>query len=384
MKPKILVVTTSPLIVNHFLRGPLKALAQDYDVTLGVNASEPYRLRLEDIDCRVVPLRIERKIAPVRDLAALFALWRCMRAGQFALVHSFAPKAGLLAMIAGWFARVPIRLHTFQGEVWVTRRGLVRQLLKAADRLTARLATHALVVGEGERQFLIREGVLGEESAVLAKGSIAGIDIERFRPDPAARARIRSSLQIGENATVLLFLGRIARDKGILDLAAAFRSTAQARPDLHLVIAGPDEENLQHEIGHAAQAVRARLHFPGLLENPAEWLAAADVLCLPSYREGFPVVILEAAAVGIPSLGSRIYGVSDAIIDACTGVLHEPASVPDIAAKLAALADDPRARLALGQAARARVRRDFDSAQVIAALVGFYRRLDPGGAVRRR
>ena len=127
------------------------------------------------------------------DLAALFVLWRRMRAGRFAIVHSFAPKAGLLAMTAAWLARVPNRLHTFQGEVWVTRRGLMRHLLKAADRLMARLATHVLVVGEGEREFLIREGVLCKESEVLAKGSIGGVDVVRFRPDPAARMRIRTA-----------------------------------------------------------------------------------------------------------------------------------------------------------------------------------------------
>jgi len=366
-------------MVNHFLRGHLKALAQNYDINLGVNVSEPYRLRLQGINCRVVPIRIERKIAPLRDFVALVTLLRCMRAGEFALVHSFTPKAGLLAMIAGWLTRVPLRLHTFQGEVWVTRRGFMRRLLKAADWLTARLTTHALVVGEGERQFLIREGVLEKNSIVLAKGSIAGIDVECFRPNPAARDQIRTSLKIGENATVLLFLGRIARDKGIMDLANAFRCTAEKRPDLHLVVAGPDEENLRQEIDFATQSVRDRVHFAGLLENPADWLAAADILCLPSYREGFPVVILEAAGVGIPSLGSRIYGVSDAIVDGVTGLLHEPANVPDISSKLSSLVDDRIARVALGQAARARVIKDFDSRQVITALVEFYRQLDPGG-----
>ncbi|MSP98691.1 MAG: glycosyltransferase, partial [Betaproteobacteria bacterium] len=228
----------------------------------------------------------------------------------------------------------------------------------------------------GERRFLVDEGVLrSEKSTVLANGSIAGIDIERFRPDSVSRARIRALLKIDQQATVLIFLGRIARDKGILDLARAFKHIAGGRTDLHLIVAGPDEENLQQEISLAAEPVCGRLHFPGLLEDSAEWLAAADVLCLPSYREGFPVVVLEAAAVGIPSLGSRIYGVTDAIVEGRTGLLHEPSNVPDIVAKLTMLVGNPALRQTLGQAALARARTEFDSRHVVAAMVQLYARL---------
>ena len=369
-------MTTSPLIVNHFLLGHLKALSRDYDVTLAVNAAEPYALRLEGIECRLAPIEIVRKISPLRDLAAVFALWRCMRAGRFMAVHSFAPKAGLLAMIAAWLAHVPLRLHTFQGEVWATRQGLMRHLLKSADRLSARLATHVLVVGEGERNFLLREKVLrGAAGTVLALGSIAGVDLDRFKPDSAARTRVRAALSIGEQATLLLFLGRIARDKGILDLVHAFRAISETRRDLHLVIAGPDEDGLGEELRAAAQPFDHALHCIGLVDAPQDWLAGADLLCLPSDREGFPNVILEAAAVGVPALASRIYGVTDAIIDGRTGTLHEPADVADIAAKLARLVDDPAARRRLGQSASDRVRKDFDSTDVIAAMVAFYRGL---------
>ena len=373
MRQRVLWVTTSPLIVNHFLLGHLRALSAVYDVTLAVNTREPYALRLASIDCRLAGIEIVRKISPLRDLAAGFALWRRMRAEGYAAVHSFAPKAGLLAMIAARLAGVPVRLHTFQGEVWATRRGWMRLLLKAADRLSASLATHVLVVGEGEKRFLAGEGVLrGTTGSVLANGSIAGVDLQRFKPDAEARARLRAQLGIDQQATVLLFLGRIARDKGVLDLARAFRVVAASRSQVHLVVAGPDEDALQDEIRAAVQPCAERLHCSEIVETPEAWLAAADLLCLPSYREGFPNVILEAAAVGIPALGSRIYGVSDAILEGRTGALHEPANPADLERKLAGLLDDAPARQSLGQAARERVLRDFDSRQVIAALLAFY------------
>lgn len=381
MKPRVLLVTTSPLIVNHFLLGHLRALSAQYEVTLAVNTNEPYALRLEGIDCTLQGIAIERKISPLRDLAAVIALFRSIRAGRFAVVHSLAPKAGLLAMLAAWLGRVPARVHTFQGEVWATRRGFMRQLLKTADRVSAALATHVLVVGEGERRFLVSEGVLREACAsVLAKGSIAGVDLQRFKPDSDARARVRASLGVSERATLLLFLGRIARDKGVLDLAQAFRSVADTRGDVHLVIAGPDEDRLGNEIRAVARPFEDRLHCIGLVDSPQDLLAAADLLCLPSYREGFPNVVLEAAAVGIASLASRVYGVTDAIIDGRTGVLHVPADVTDIAAKLALLLDDPATRRRLGDAARERVRRDFDGKDVISAMVAFYDRLTGNAA----
>jgi glycosyltransferase involved in cell wall biosynthesis len=374
----ICVVTTTPLIVNFFLRGNLAALASSYDVTLVLNLNESYKPNLEGIDLRVIPVRIERKISPVRDVAALARLIGIFLTRDFRVVHSVAPKAGLLAMLAAWFVRVPVRIHTFQGETWAARGGFMRVLLKSADRIVARLAAHLLVVSGSEQEFLIEQGVLPPaRSRVLASGSISGVDVARFRADPEARSRVRRDFGLGDTDILFLFLGRIARDKGILDLAEAFASLAAEFPRARLLVVGPDEDGIQQQIRARAGAALAKVRFGGITDAPEQVLAAADVVCLPSYREAFGMVILEAAATGIPAVASRIYGITDAIVEGKTGLLHEPRNVRDLAVQMGKLAGNPGLRHELGNAACARVHREFRSERVVRELLKFYNEVLP-------
>jgi glycosyltransferase involved in cell wall biosynthesis len=369
----ICVVTTTPLIVNFFLRGNLAALASRYDVTLVLNLDESYIPNLSGIDLRVISVRIERKISLFRDVVALARLVGIFMTHDFRAVHSVAPKAGLLAMVAAWIARVPIRIHTFQGETWAVRSGLMRFVLKSADRIMARLATHLLVVSRSEQDFLIDQGILTPaRSRVLASGSISGVDVARFRADSEARSRIRREFDLSDTDVLFLFLGRIARDKGILDLADAFALVAAEFPHVRLLIVGPDEDGIQQEVFARAGAAVARLRFSGITDTPEQVLAAADVICLPSYREAFGMVILEAAATGIPSVASRIYGISDAVVEGETGLLHEPLNPQDLASQMKKLAENPGLRRALGEAAYLRVHREFRSERVIEELLKFY------------
>jgi glycosyltransferase involved in cell wall biosynthesis len=376
---EICVVTTTPLIVNFFLRGILAALASRYDVTLILNLDESHKPDLRGIDLRVIPVRIERKISLFRDFAALARLVGIFMSHDFRVVHSVAPKAGLLAMIAAWIARVPTRIHTFQGEIWAARAGLMRLLLKSADRIVVRLATHLLVVSRSEQEFLIEQGILAPaRSRVLASGSISGVDVARFRADPEARGRIRRDFDVSDTDVLFLFLGRIARDKGVLDLASAFASVATELPHVRLLIVGPDEDGIRQQILARAGAAAPKLRFSGITDMPEQVLAAADVICLPSYREAFGMVILEAAAVGIPAVASRIYGITDALVEGETGLLHEASNPRDLASQMKKLAENPGLRRALGEAAHARVHREFLSERVIGELLKFYEGAMPG------
>jgi glycosyltransferase involved in cell wall biosynthesis len=369
----ICVVTTTPLIVNFFLRGNLAALASSYDVTLVLNLDESYQPNLKGIDLRVISVRIERKISLFRDVAALARLVAIFMANDFRVVHSIAPKAGLLAMVAAWIARVPIRIHTFQGETWAARSGFMRLLLKSADRVVAHLATHRLVVSKSEQEFLIEQGILRPaRSHVLASGSISGVDVARFRAHPEARSRIRREFDLSDTDVLFLFLGRIARDKGILDLADAFASVAAEFPHVRLLIVGPDEDGIQEQILARAGAAVPKVRFRGITDTPEDVLAASDVICLPSYREAFGMVILEAAAMGIPAVASRIYGITDALVEGETGLLHEPLNPRDLASQMKKLVENPGLRRALGEAAYARAHREFRSERVIEELLKFY------------
>jgi glycosyltransferase involved in cell wall biosynthesis len=281
-------------------------------------------------------------------------------------------------MLAARLARVPVRIHTFTGQVWATRSGWSRTILKAMDRVIASCATHILVDSASQKEFLCRQGVLSAEKAsVLANGSISGVDIERFKPDGQARQRLREELQIPAGAFVFLFIGRLNPDKGVLSLVQAFVRVAAANPDAHLLVVGPDEAGMRTAMEKACGAMLDRVRFVGYTDKPEQYMAASDVFVLASRREGFGSVVIEAAAAGIPSIASRIYGLTDALEDGVTGLLHAPADSADLAAKMNLLAESPDTVRKFALAARARAQRLFTSAQVTLALEEYYRKALP-------
>ena len=370
----VCLITTSPLIVNFFLVPYLSALGRIYRVHLAVNTDEDTALA-EGHGAEVIGLPIRRQISPWTDLRTLAAMVRLFRERQFDAVHSFSPKAGLLATIAGRIAGVPVRIHTYTGQVWMTRSGIMRWLLAAADRVIARFATHLLADSPSQLRVLLENHIVRSQGKcrVLGSGSITGVDPARFRPDAPTRAAVRRELGIGLDATVFLFLGRMTRDKGVLDLAQAFASLAALHSAAVLLFVGPDEERVRPRIELICGAHAGKLKFVGYTRTPERYIAAADALCLPSYREGFGAVIIEAAAAGIPATGSRIYGITDAIIDGETGLLHIPADANDLAQKMGMLLEDPALRERLGTRARQRAINEFNQQQLTQALLDFYR-----------
>ena len=360
------------MTLRAFLAPHVAALRQHYAVTVVANGADG-DLPQADRGIELVAVPIVRPIAPLRDLIALVRLARLFRRARFAAIQSVTPKAGLLAMLAGFVARVPVRIHIFTGQVWVTRRGAARWLLKLADQVIAGCATHVLVDSPSQRDFLIAERVVSAgRSRVLARGSISGVDATRFKPDPRARHELRGQFGYRDDSVVLLFLGRLNRDKGVLDLAAAFARLAATDEQLRLLFVGPDEDGMRDALQRALGAAATRAGFVGDTDRPEHYLAAADVFCLPSYREGFGTTIIEAGACGIPAVGSRIYGITDAIEDGVTGLLFEPGNVAELAERIDRLARDPALRQGLGERAREKALRDFPASAVTAELVRLY------------
>ena len=366
-RPKLCVVTTAPIVVQFFLLPHLRQLVATFDVTLVANRDCGPLLGDLSSTVRMVVVPVERQISPWNDIVAVVQLFRLFRSERFEAVVSVAPKAGLVAMLAGFMAHTRYRCHIFQGEVWASRTGLMRMILRGADKVIATTATEVLVVSASEREFLIEDGILTRErSAVLGGGSICGVDTTRFAPNPAARKRLREQFDIPETATLVLFLGRLHREKGVLDLVTAWVQIAGHDPSLHLAIIGPDEDELVPMIRTVVGSVLAsRLHFCGLTREPEIWMAASDILCLPSYREGFGNVIIEAGATEVPVIASRIYGIADALIENVTGLAHEPGDCDGLAKCLSELAGDPQRRTAFGQAARSIVIKKFEQSRVI-------------------
>ena len=373
MKHPLVFVATTSFAVNAFLRTHLLALAETHDVTLCVNAAA-YPL-VEDV-ARAVRVRhvdIARKIAPGQDFRALFQLLRCFREIRPSVVHSMTPKAGLLAMLAAWMVGVPWRFHTFTGQVWANKRGIGRLLMKGVDRLIAVCASRVFADSASQCRFLEDEGVVRRGGiVVLGQGSVAGVDLARFRPDPAARAAMRAETGVADAVAVFLFVGRLVRDKGIFDLVEAFATLNARHGQWELWMVGPDEDGLQASLQAEGERLGARIRWFGPTPTPERYMAAADVFVLPSYREGFGSVVIEAAACGIPTIAYRIDGVVDAIIENHTGCFVAKGNIEELAQAMERLGSDPDMSRNLGEAARRRAAEGFSSSAVSAAWLAFY------------
>lgn len=371
---KIARVATVAFFVETQLRSQIGAIVQaGGQVT--IVASEA-RLGCEISGTRYVSVEIPRRIDPLKDIVALVRLWSFFRRSGFQIVHSTTPKAGLLCSLAAKLARVPVRLHTFTGQPWVSLCGIKRFLAKSSDWLITLLNTRCYADSPSQKDFIVESGVASAERvSVLGAGSLAGIDLQRFNPSNFSdedRLILKAQLGIPPGARVLLFVGRLARDKGIAELLTAYREVLDKQSNVFLVLLGPHEVETATVLDGLSDALRKNLAMPGFSDEPERFMAIADLLLLPSYREGFGTVVIEAAAMGVPTIGTDIYGLSDAIVNGKTGLLVPVRNAAKLAAAINALLQDSTLRLEMGANARARVEREFSNVRVNGLIIDEY------------
>ncbi|AVD94327.1 glycosyltransferase family 1 protein [Pseudomonas sp. SWI36] len=375
-------ISTVPFFVVTQLSAQLRALNEaGAEVDVIASNDDMSGVLQSRKDLNFIPVEIAREISPLKDLRSLIKLIILFRKQGYDIVHSTTPKAGLLAAIAGRIAGVKIRLHTFTGQPWVTMNGFKKHLLKFCDALIARLNTHNFADSVSQREFLVQEGVIPQEKvSVIGFGSLAGVDMERFdcqRFAPEVIAQTRNELEIPQDAKVLLFVGRVTPEKGIGELMEAFTTLRALHADLFLVLVGPYEAEGREVVESHFAAGTAYVKVLGLQEAPEKFMAAADLLCLPSYREGFGTVVIEAAAMGLPTVGTDIYGLNDAVVNGETGLLVPVRNPGALSDAIDALLSHPQRLISMSTKARERARRDFDSRHCSALLIqqyeGFYK-----------
>ena len=376
MKKKICFVVAIPLTARAFLKDHIEALSKEYEVYLVGNIQS-------DADVEGLSLagwhhvEIERGISLWHDIKAVWQTRRYFKWMKFDAVHSVTPKAGLVTALAGILAGIRHRTHIFTGQVWATRNGLSRWLLKILDKMIARLDNHILVDGKSQRAFLVREGVLRDGQAeVFAKGSISGVNSDRFVPDARARADIRQKLGVGDNVMVFVFLGRLNHDKGIGELYEAFNQLATEVNDVFLLLVGGDEEGYIKKLNEYGNIVEGKnFYYYGLTPQPEKVLNAGDVYVLPTYREGFGSSVLEAACVGLPCICSDAYGVVDAYVENETGLrchVGDPISLYQCMKKMH---DNPEMVKQMGDRSRQRALTDFSGKKLTECWMKFYKEM---------
>ncbi|QWD89170.1 glycosyltransferase [Polynucleobacter sp. MWH-CaK5] len=375
-KSKICIVCATPLTVHFFFKRHIEGLANFSDVDLLINLSNEKFTPDIDLPIKVIDFPITRQIKLISDIKVLLILVKHLILNKYDLVWGIGPKAGLISMLASCICRVRCRLFIFQGEVWASKQGIGRFLLKKLDRLTVRLATSVLAVGFSEKKYLESQGVAKKDQIqILGSGSICGVDLKKFNVNRDVKEKLRSDLSIQLQARVCLFLGRINRDKGILDLVDAFKLAHQKSPNLFLLIIGPDEFGLNQLIQSELVGYENSYKILDFVTDTEKYYSVADFFCLPSYREGFPISILEAAASGIPTIGSDIYGINDALINGVTGIQFPVGDIAALANSLLKFSDNSEYCEGLGISARNRVVLNYEQSMVCDRYVNFMREL---------
>ena len=366
MCKKICFIVSTPYTAKVFLENHFESLSKQYEVYLVANLndlelsnySNPYLQEIKHIP-------INRKINIIEDLKALFFLSKYLRENKFDAITTFTPKAGLIGIISGKLAGVNKRVHFFTGQVWHTKKRIFKYILILLDKLVVSLSTNILVDGRPQQEFLIQNNIITKRnSLVLGRGTISGIDLVKFSPNPQVREKLRESLNYKKDDVVFMFLGRLNTDKGIFDLVKAFDMLAEIYSNVKLLIVGPDEENIT---GQLIQKAKDRYHIYGSTDSPEKLLQACDVFCLPSHREAFGLSIVEASACQKPIICSDTYGLQDTIVDGITGLRHITHDVNSLHEKMKYLVDCPSIRADMGCKGREYVE-DFFSKQKITNL----------------
>lgn len=372
MKKKLIRVSTVPLSLHLLLQGQLKMLSEEYEVVAVSSPGEELEKVAEREGVRTVVVPMERRISPFKDLVSLFRLITLFRKEKPDIVHSLTPKAGLLSMLAAWIVRVPVRIHTFTGLVFPTATGWKQKLLMATDRLTCRCATYINPEGEGVKKDLENCHITGRPLHIIGNGNINGIDLAHYDRTPEVMAEVGKYRE--DDCFTFCFVGRLVRDKGMNELVSAFTDLHGEFPNARLWLVGSFEQQLdpvtpqtEHHILH-----HPAIRFMGWQEDVRPFLAGADAFVFPSYREGFPNVVLQAGAMGLPCIVTNINGCNEIIEDGRNGIIIPPHDREQLYLAMRTLIVSPQKTRKLASEARMQVARKYDREKLWEALRSVY------------
>ena len=359
-------ITTVPQTFGFIIRQMLFMRDKGWRVS-AISSPDKHAAILHRHSIPFYAITMWRKITPFRDLLALARLWKRIRSVRPTIVHAHTPKAGLLGMIAAWLAGVPVRVFHVHGLPHLTARGFKSRFLVLATRVSCALAQRVFCVSPSIRRVLIDQGLCSSQKVIVpANGSSGGVDAQDlFDPDRiggSARLSFRAQHRIPASDFVVAFIGRLVREKGLVELFEAWTGLRSSYPQLHLLLAG-DFEPQDPVPPHIVALLQgdARVRFAGFCANIPQVLAAVDLLVLPTYREGFPNVLLEAAAMALPVVATEIPGCVDAVRHGVTGTLVPPRDPQALAKAIEQYVNDPDLRHRHGYDARKRVLEEFRS-----------------------
>lgn len=370
---KIIRITTLSQSLGFF-EGILPQLTNKYEVQLISSRGEKLVQMGEKYGVKTHTVEMYRRISPMKDLKSLFLLCKIFYREKPFVVHSMTPKAGFLCMIAAWITRVPVRIHTFTGLIFPTSTGMKRQILMLTDRITCACATHINPEGYGVLYDLKINNITRKPMRVLGYGNVKGVDMAYFNISDAVLSEAK---EIKEKYSLrgftFIFVGRICKDKGVEELVAAFKKI-QKEHECNLILVGPYEKGLDplSPIIEREIETNSNIHAVGPQSDVRPWYAAADCLAFPSYREGFPNVVLEAGAMGLPSVVTNINGSREIIENGKNGLVVSPRNVYELCMALCKMIEEPLFRLTIASNARPMIESRFEKEFVQQCLLDWY------------
>lgn len=381
---KLFRISTVPSSLNILLRGQLRYLNQYYKVTAISGSGKD----LEEVEGRegvkTYIIEMQRQISPLKDLVSLYKLYVYFKKEKPDIVHSITPKAGLLSMIAAKFAGVPLRMHTFTGLLFPTKTGFKKHVLIATDRVLAYCATTVTPEGEGVRRDLEKYEITRKPLQIIGPGNVNGIDLDYFNRNQIAEIELqilKRELEISEKDFIFIFVGRLVKDKGINELVAAFKMLCEdyeiqnfTEKKIKLLLVGPTEQHLDPLDAATLKEIEenASIFSVNFQQDVRPFFALSNVLIFPSYREGFPSVILQALAMGIPVIASDINGCREIITPEQNGWLLPVKNVLLLKEKMLEISENSEVCVSMNGTCRESVLQ-YDKKEVWEALRKVYK-----------
>ncbi len=358
---KLIRITTVPISLEKLLENQLKFMSDYYEITAISADKERLSQFGEQQGVKTFEVALTRKITPLQDLKAVLKLYKYLKNEKPFIVHTHTPKAGIVGMLASYLAKVPNRLHTVAGMPLMEATGFKRKILNFVEKLTYRCATKVYPNSFGLQQIIIDEGfTTTNKLKVIANGSSNGIDTTYFNPkvySESTNNNLKKSLGITKKDFVFIFVGRIVGDKGINELISAFTSLLNDNSNIKLLLVGPLETDLDPLKAQTIQQINnnPKIIPVGYQQDVRPYFAIADVLVFPSYREGFPNVVMQAGAMGLPSIVSDINGCNEIILEGKNGFIVPVKSTENLVNMMGFCCNDVNSMVKMSNFARNRM-----------------------------
>ncbi len=379
---KLLRITTVPISLQKLLQGQPQYMMQNgIEVVLASAEGKEIPEIEKTTGLKVHTLPLTRKISPFTDLRAVWYTYKLIKKEKPDIVHTHTPKAGLVGMLAAKLAGVPIRMHTVAGLPLMQTTGLKRKVLNTVERLTSWAATGIYPNSQNLAQFMMEHNLApAHKIKVLANGSSNGIDTNFFNPeqmDKKTLKQLQQRLTITENDFVFLFVGRLVGDKGINELVKAFTNLQESFPNIKLLLVGNEEPDLDPLKKDTLTTIQhnSNIITTGWVDDVRPFMAIANLLVFPSYREGFPNVVLQAGAMGLPAIVTNINGCNEIVTNGYNGLIVPVRSEVALKHAMSSLLKKPKNYKQMALNARPVIERNYKQDVVWKALLEAYRQL---------